>query len=86
MQWLRVRVRMRVGVWVRLWDEAGAEDGGVWLCRGWGCCVEEVVGEAGDLGVVVGVVEAAVLRRKIFYSLHREHQWYIYILWLFLFV
>jgi hypothetical protein len=67
-------------------DEAGAEDGGVWLCRGWGCCVEEVVGEAGDLGVVVGVVEAAVLRRKIFYSLHREHQWYIYILWLFLFV
>jgi hypothetical protein len=37
--------------------EAGAEDGGVWLCRGWGCCVEE----------------AAVSRRKVFYSLHREH-------------
>jgi uncharacterized membrane protein YeaQ/YmgE (transglycosylase-associated protein family) len=27
---------------------------GAWLCRGWGCCLEE----------------AAVSRRKVFYSLH----------------
>jgi hypothetical protein len=33
---------------------AGAEGLGVWLCRGWGCCVEE----------------ATVSRRKMFYSLH----------------